>query len=148
MDDITKCSGGNCTFKINLKNNYNMNWFGGIDMSMQRNYTTYCSKGISKTVEYYCQERNISAVCNGSYDGAIMSRCPLKTTKPACRMFYADEIKSCDVISYNSIFTTCHCVISLTTTNSLARKPIWHFTRPENRRLLSGSSKAYQFTTR
>ena len=124
-----------------------MTWLGTyLNLAILVRYTTYCNKGVSKSVEYYCHEQNISAICDGTYDGAIISRCPFRIIKPTCSMLYTDNTASCDVTSYNSMTTTCQCVVSFSRTNSLAHKPSWHFTRPGSRRLLSGSS-TYQFSS-
>ena len=117
MDDVTKCSGNNCTFIVSLKNNDNRAWVGdNVNVSSLVSYTTACNKGTVSTTEYFCIEKNLTVTCDGSFDGTILSRCPFRVRKPSCDMLTvtSDESTKCTVLSFDATTTKCQCAIPFT----------------------------------
>jgi hypothetical protein len=117
MDDVTKCSGTNCTFIIDLKNNDNRTWVGNdVNVSSLVSYTTVCHKGSVTSTKYYCEEKNLTVACDGIFDGTILSRCTFRVTKPSCEMLTvsSDETMKCSVLSFDSTSTKCQCVVTFT----------------------------------
>jgi hypothetical protein len=152
IDDITKCDGSSCSFVINFNNENNITWKGSdVNETALVKHVTSCTKGSSQSYTYYCPEQNVTAECDGSFDGTIVTKCPYRVIKPSCDMLSLSSLSSlsCDVLTYNAMTITCSCTITITATSSSSsiRRNGWVFTRPDSRNLIASNTGSYQFST-
>jgi hypothetical protein len=101
------CNGTVCYLNITLQNFV----FGAAVSPEQRTRVTECYDGIQANHSYWCPSGvNVTTYCNGTYDGNIISECPVHVPTSYCDSI-GDYVGQCTVSSFDEDTTTCMCTL-------------------------------------
>ena len=98
---------GPCLFNITLQNFV----FGAAVSPEEQSYTTQCWIGLESNHTYNCPSGiNASTQCNGTYEGYIVSKCPIHIPTSICASV-GDYVGTCSVLDFTEQYTSCSCTL-------------------------------------
>lgn len=110
MDDLSTCTGDQCTLVVIMRNNAEETYV--TDLAPET-FTTKCTTGEApRNVTYQCTKGlNLTATCDGEFNGNIFSECPYDLNVPTCSRLVENEVYDdvCRVLAFSSTMTSCSC---------------------------------------